>query len=49
MTSSGATLQARPAVVHDFPTAPPVNGATLYRHPSQIYEAILDILTLPIL
>ena len=29
-----------------FPSAP---GAPAYRHPSQIYEAILDILTLPIL
>ncbi len=32
-----------------FPTAPGVNGVAVYRHPSQIYEAILDILTLPIL
>lgn len=32
-----------------FPSAPLVNGAQAYRHPSQIYEAILDILTLPIL
>jgi phosphatidylglycerol---prolipoprotein diacylglyceryl transferase len=32
-----------------FPSAPLVNGAPAYRHPSQIYEAILDILTLPIL
>lgn len=32
-----------------FPTAPLVNGANLYRHPSQIYEAILDILVLPVL
>jgi len=30
-----------------FPNAP--DQGTLYRHPSQIYEAILDILTLPIL
>jgi phosphatidylglycerol---prolipoprotein diacylglyceryl transferase len=30
-----------------FPAAP--DQGTLYRHPSQIYEAILDILTLPIL
>ena len=29
-----------------FPLAP--DGGTLYRHPSQIYEAILDILTLPV-
>ncbi len=27
-----------------FPTAPLVNGSAVYRHPSQIYEAILDIL-----
>ncbi|MFY9665799.1 MAG: prolipoprotein diacylglyceryl transferase family protein, partial [Candidatus Cybelea sp.] len=32
-----------------FPTAPTINGVPVYRHPSQIYEAILDILTLPIL
>jgi phosphatidylglycerol---prolipoprotein diacylglyceryl transferase len=32
-----------------FPNAPPVNGLAVYRHPSQIYEAILDLLTLPIL
>ena len=30
-----------------FPSAP--DQGTYYRHPSQIYEAILDILTLPIL
>src|SRR5580704_11068832 len=30
-----------------FPSAP--DQGVLYRHPSQIYEAILDILTLPIL
>lgn len=30
-----------------FPTSP--GGGMHYRHPSQIYEAILDILTLPIL
>jgi phosphatidylglycerol---prolipoprotein diacylglyceryl transferase len=32
-----------------FPSAPLVNGAQAYRHPSQIYEAILDLLTLPVL
>jgi phosphatidylglycerol:prolipoprotein diacylglycerol transferase len=32
-----------------FPSAPLINGVATYRHPSQIYEAILDILTLPIL
>jgi phosphatidylglycerol:prolipoprotein diacylglycerol transferase len=32
-----------------FPSAPLVSGSQAYRHPSQIYEAILDILTLPIL
>jgi phosphatidylglycerol:prolipoprotein diacylglycerol transferase len=32
-----------------FPAAPLVNGMPAYRHPSQIYEAILDILTLPII
>lgn len=32
-----------------FPSAPTMNGIAVYRHPSQIYEAILDILTLPIL
>jgi phosphatidylglycerol:prolipoprotein diacylglycerol transferase len=32
-----------------FPAAPLVNGVQAYRHPSQIYEAILDLLTLPIL
>jgi phosphatidylglycerol:prolipoprotein diacylglycerol transferase len=32
-----------------FPSAPLVNGMPAFRHPSQIYEAILDILTLPIL
>jgi phosphatidylglycerol:prolipoprotein diacylglycerol transferase len=30
-----------------FPAAP--DQGTLYRHPSQLYEAILDILTLPVL
>ena len=32
-----------------FPSAPSIDGLAAYRHPSQIYEAILDILTLPIL
>ncbi len=32
-----------------FPAAPLVDGVQAYRHPSQFYEAILDILTLPIL
>ncbi|HEY5341958.1 MAG TPA: prolipoprotein diacylglyceryl transferase [Candidatus Aquilonibacter sp.] len=32
-----------------FPTAPLVNGANLPRHPAQLYEAVLDIITLPIL
>ena len=32
-----------------FPSAPLVDGIPAYRHPSQLYEAILDILTLPIL
>ena len=32
-----------------FPTAPLVNGVNVPRHPAQLYEAILDIVTLPIL
>lgn len=33
-----------------FPLAPPgPNGMPAYRHPSQLYEAVLDILTLPVL
>ena len=32
-----------------FPTAPLVNGVNQYRHPAQIYEAILDFLTFPVL
>jgi phosphatidylglycerol:prolipoprotein diacylglycerol transferase len=32
-----------------FPSAPLVDGMPAYRHPSQLYEAILDILTLPII
>ena len=44
----GRRLQPRPPVVHAFPKAPIVDG-TSYRHPSQLYEAMLDILTLPML
>jgi phosphatidylglycerol---prolipoprotein diacylglyceryl transferase len=32
-----------------FPAAPLVGGAPVYRHPSQIYEMILDLCALPIL
>ena len=42
-------MHSRPRVVPGLPTAPLVNGSAVYRHPSQIYEAILDILTLPVL